>query len=203
MANNIGEQMGASAKDALGAVTSLVMNPVGGLAPTYTSFGPDRALGAGLALCVAFALLGALGTAIGSERLMFMFGIMMAGETNSFGIFLRAFLSFLILPAAMIAASFGARKVASGSAPLAADVFTIGAALTPLGLALLLTSFLGLGNYELAMLLMLFASTYLVLVLFAGLTKLGGLSEKAAAPAVPIVFVVSLYICKVVFTSMI
>ena len=51
MAGNIGEQMGASAKDALGAVSSLVLNPVGGLSPAYTALGPDRALGAGLALC--------------------------------------------------------------------------------------------------------------------------------------------------------
>jgi len=92
--------------------------------------------------------------------------------------------------------------VLSGKAPLGADAFTIGAALTPLGIAMFLTSLLGVGNYELAMLLMLFASTYLVLILFAGLTKLGGLTEKAAAPAVPVIFVVSLYICKVVFTSM-
>ena len=202
MAGNIGEQMGASAKDALGAVSSLVLNPVGGLSPAYTALGPDRALGAGLALCVVFAIVSALGSAIGSGRMMTMFGMMGYGS-NGFVIFLRALIGFLVLPAAMIGASLGARKMLSGSGPLAADIFTIGAALTPLGLALLLSSFLGLANYELAMLLMLFAATYLVLMLFTGLTKLGGLTQKAAAPAVPIVFVLSLYICKVVFAAMI
>ena len=159
-----------SAKDALGAVSSLVLNPVGGLSPAYTALSPDRALGAGLALCVVFAIVSALGTAIGSGRMTMMFGMVGYGE-NSFGIFLRALIGFLVLPAAMIGASLGARKVLSGSGPLAADVFTIGAALTPLGLALLLSSFLGLANYELAMLLMLFAVTYLVLMLFTGLTQ--------------------------------
>ena len=134
--------------------------------------------------------------------MMMMFG-MMGVSSNSLVIFLRALIGFVVLPAAMIGASLGARKMLSGSGPLAADVFTIGAALTPLGLALLLSSFLGLANYELAMLLMLFAATYLVLMLFTGLTKLGGLTQKAAAPAVPIVFVLSLYICKVVFAAMI
>jgi len=204
MSNNVGQQIGASAKDALGAVSSLALNPVGGLEPAYSALGPARALGAGAALCVIFALVGALGVAIGSERLMMLFGMMMGVEKpNSFTLFLRAFLSMLILPAAMVGASFGARKVLSGKGPLAADLFTVGAALTPLGIALLLSSFLGVGNYELSMLLMLFAATYFVLMLFAGLTRLGGLTERAAAPAVPIVFVVSLYICKVVFAAMI
>jgi len=204
MSNNVGQQIGASAKDALGAVSSLALNPVGGLEPAYSALGPARALGAGAALCVIFALVGALGVAIGSERLMMLFGMMMGVEKpNSFTLFLRAFLSMLVLPEAMVGASFGARKVLSGKGPLAADLFTVGAALTPLGIALLLSSFLGVGNYELSMLLMLFAATYFVLMLFAGLTRLGGLTERAAAPAVPIVFVVSLYICKVVFAAMI
>lgn len=204
MANNVGEQIGASAKDALGAVSALAVNPVGGLSSAYSALGPARALGAGAALCVIFALLGALGAAIGSERMMMTFGIGLADvmESNWFSIFLKTFFSMLVLPAAMVATSLGARKVLSGSGPLAADLFTVGAALTPLGIAILLTSFLGLGNYELSMLLLVFASCYLVLMLFAGLTRLGGLTEKAAAPAVPIVFVISLYICKVVLTSM-
>jgi len=201
MTNNVGEQIGASAKDAFGAVSALALNPVGGLSAAYNALGPTRALGAGAALCIIFALLGALGSAIGSERMMMMFGLGLM-ESNSFMIFLKTFFAMLVLPAAMVAACFGSRKVLSGSGPLAADLFTVGAALTPLGIALLLTSFLGLGNYELSMLLMLFASCYLVLMLFAGLTRLGGLTEKAAAPAVPIVFVISLYICKVVLTAM-
>jgi hypothetical protein len=199
MANNVGEQIGTSAKDALGAVSALALNPVGGLSPAYTALGPTRALGAGAALCVIFALLGALGTMIGSEQFMMMFGFG-AIDSNWFGLFIRTLFSLLVLPAAMVAASFGSRKVLSGNGPVATDLFTVGAALTPLGIALLLSSLLGLGNYKFSMLLMLFASTYLVLMLFAGLTRLGGLTEKAAAPAVPIVFVLSVYICQFVFS---
>jgi len=201
MANNVGEQIGASAKDALGAVSSLALNPVGGLAPAYTALGPQRALGAGGALCIVFALFGALSGAIGAERFMMMFGVGLM-DTNWFGMFIRTFFSMLVLPAAMIAASLGARKVLSGNGPVAVDVFTVGAALTPLGLAIFLSSLLGLDNYQFSMLLMLFASSYLVLMLFAGLTRIGGLKENAAAPAVPIVFVLSLYICKVVLSAM-
>ena len=134
---NVGEQITASAKDALGAVSSLALNPVGGLAPAYTALGPDRALGAGAALCVIFALLGALGGAIGSDRLMMTFGVGLI-EANGFSIFLRTFLSLLILPAAMVGASFGSRKVLSGQGPLGAAFFTIVAALTQMGLAIII-----------------------------------------------------------------
>jgi hypothetical protein len=124
------------------------------------------------------------------------------GEPNRFALFLKAVVAFLIFAAAMTAACAGIRKVLSGKGPLAADVFTVGAALTPLGIALFLGSLLGVGNLELSMLLMLFAMTWLVLMLYAGMTRLGGLTDRAAAYAVPVVFVVSLYICKVIFAAM-
>jgi hypothetical protein len=71
----------------------------------------------------------------------------------------------------------------------------------PLGVAMFLASFLH-GSPELGMLLMVFGSSYVVLILFAGLTRIGGVSEKLAAPGVPIIFVVSLYICKVILGAM-
>jgi hypothetical protein len=200
--SDIGKKIGSSAGDAFASMSAIIMNPVGGLAPAFEKIGADRGLFAGIALGVVFALVAALGTVIGTGQVLSMIGLMMGYGESGFGMFIRAFIGFLVLPAAMIAASFGARKVFGGSGPLGADGFTVGAALTPLGIAILLSSLLGVGNYEIAMLLMLFAMTYLVLMLYAGLTRLGGLTERAGAPAVPIVFVVSLYICKVVFSAM-
>jgi hypothetical protein len=195
-------QIGSSAKDALNAVTSIITNPVGGLAPSYTSLGPVRALGAGVALCIAFALIVALGVVIGDgTSVVFAFLFMAAGYgvDSTFVLFLKTFLALLVLPAAMIGACFGIRKVLSGNGPLAADAYTVGAALTPFGIGSFLGSILGARNAELGGLLMLFGMTYAVLILYAGFTRVGGLTEKAAAPAVPIAFIISLYICKVVF----
>lgn len=203
--NNVGEQIGSSAKDAVGAFVSLVTNPVGALAPSYTSLGPVRALGAGIALCVFFALIVALGVVMGEgTSVIFAFVFMSAGYgiDSGFGLFIKSFVALLVLPGAMIATAYGIRKVLQGDGPLAADAFTVGSALTPFGLGAFLGSILGSHNAELSGLLMLFGMTYAVLILFAGFSRLGGLTEKAAAPAVPVVFVVSLYICKVVFSAL-
>ena len=204
---NVGDQIGASAKDAWSAVTSLIVNPVGGLGPAYTSLGPTRAMGAGAALAVVFALLAAFGMANSPSSVMgvlFIFGTAGMGfgfDPSFFAIFIKAFLGFLVLAAALAGAAFGARKVASGQAPIAADVFTAGAALTPTGIAMFLSSLLK-GSPEIGAILMMFAMAYLILMLFAGLTRAGGISEKAAAPAVPIVLIVALYVCKVVFGAL-
>jgi hypothetical protein len=200
---NVGAQIGASATDALNAFLSIIVNPVGGLAPSYSKLGPTRALGAGGALCVIFALLGSVATLIGPVSMFSSMGLLAGFGMSGFGMFLRALVGFVVLAAAMIAACFGLRKVLSGQGPLAADVFTVGAAVTPAGIAALLSSFLGAANFEIQMLLTLFAMSYLILMLYGGLTRLCGLTEKAAAPAVPGVLAVSFYICSVVFRAMI
>jgi len=200
--SSAGEQAGAAAKDALSAVTSLITNPVGGLQAGYNALGPARAQAAGGALCVMFAIVAPLGVLINGPNLFMLVGMGMGlyAESN-FGVFIRVVLAMLMLAAAMIGASFGMRKIGGSQAPLAADIYGVGAALTPLGLAMFVASFLS-GSPELATLLMVFASCYVVMILFAALTRIGGLSEKLAAPAVPVVFVVSMYICKVVLGAM-
>ncbi|HEX5069471.1 MAG TPA: hypothetical protein VFV78_04580 [Vicinamibacterales bacterium] len=199
---NAGEQVGSAAKDAVSAVTSLLTNPVGALQAGYNALGPARAQAAGAALCVMFAIIAPLGVLINGPDVFALLGLGLGlyAESN-FGIFIRVVLAMLILAAAMIAASLGVRKVASSQAPIAADIYGVGAALTPLGLGMFLSSFLH-GSPELGMLLMVFASCYVVLILFAAFTRIGGVSEKIAAPGVPAVFVVSLYICKVILGAM-
>ena len=202
--SNVGDQIGTSAKDAIGALTSLIVNPVGALAPSYTSLGPTRALGAGIALSVLFALIVALGLVLGegSSGLSFLFMAVGYGTESKFGLFIRAFVALLMLPGAMIATSYGIRKVLSGNGPVAADAFTVGSALTPLGIASFITSFLGTSAPELGFMLLIVSMSYMVLILYAGFTRLGGLTEKSAAPSVPIAFIISLYICKVVFEAL-
>jgi len=200
--SSAGEQAGAAAKDALSAVTSLITNPVGGLQPGYNALGPGRAQAAGAALCVLFAIVAPLGVLINGPDVFGLLGLGLGlyAESN-FGVFIRVVLAMLILAAAMVGANMGMRKVGGSQAPLAVDLYSIGGALTPLGVAMFLASFLH-GSPELGMLLMVFGSSYVVLILFAGLTRIGGVSEKLAAPGVPIIFVVSLYICKVILGAM-
>lgn len=197
-----GEQAGAAAKDALSAVTSLITNPVGALQAGYNALGTARAQAAGAALCVLFAIVAPLGALINGPE---MFGLLGLGlglyAESNFGVFIRVVLAMLILAAAMVGAFMAVRKMGGSKSPLAADLYSVGGALTPLGLAMFVASFL-YRSPELAMLLMVFGSSYVVLILFAGLTRIAGVSEKLSAPGVPIIFVVSLYICKVILGAM-
>lgn len=201
MSGDLGNQIGASGKDALGAITTLALNPVGGLAQAFEGLGAKRALGAGLVLCVAFSVVATIGASLGANR---MFGMMGLGMDSGpgFTFYLKTLLAFLVLPAAFIAVSLGLRKILGGKAPLAADVFTTGVALTPLAVATLLASLLGAANFEIATVLFLFAVSYLILILYAGLTRLGGVSERAAAPAVPVLLILAGWVCKVIFGAM-
>jgi hypothetical protein len=195
--SNVGDQIGSSAKDAFGAFTSIITNPVGGLAPAYTSLGPTRALGAGIALSVFFALIVSLGIVLGEAS--FLAAILFFPGSEGFGLFIRSFVALLFLPAAMIATSFGIRKLMSGDAPIGADAYTVGAALTPFGIAAFLGMIIGSNSAELAFMLIQFGMMYLILIMYAGFTRLGGVTEKAAAPAVPLTFIVSVFICRVIF----
>ena len=198
--NEIGDKVKASSLDAIQVLKKLVANPVGGLATAYEDVGSGRALSAGTALCIAFAIAAAIGVNFGASNFLGQLS-MFTGSSSGLGGFLKTSLGALVLPSAIVAAVWAIRRIAGASAPLAADVFVAGASLAPLGLALLLAGFLGLGNLEVAILLLFFALTYLILILYAGLTRLGGMKESVAAPAVPATLLVSAWLCKVVFAA--
>jgi hypothetical protein len=79
------------------------------------------------------------------------------------------------------------------------DLFTAGAALTPIGIVTLLGGLVGIGHPGIAALLISFSFSYLVLLLYVGLAGLGGVRSPVAAPAVPLMIVVAGWCTKVVF----
>lgn len=199
-ASELGKRIATSSADALTAMRRLATDPVSGLAPAYTALGDARAQAAGIALAVFFALESAVGVSIGAKRALG--GLFSFVPMQGFGGFLKLAVVFLIFPAAMTVIAFGVRKVLGGAPAIAADLFTCGAAVTPLGVALLLSGLLGGANVEVIALLLMFASTYLLLMLFAGLTRIGKITERAAAPTLPVVFVLTGWLSKVVFVAM-
>ena len=206
-AKDIGEQVKASSKDAVDVLKRLASDPVGGLSVAFTNLGPDRALSAGIALCVAFALAASVGLVLGANQLqrvasgfLGQFSGLVQGS-QGFGEFVKTAFQLLILPAAISVVSLGLRKIAGASPPVAADIFTAGAALAPLGVATLLSGLIGVGNFEIVMLLLFFAVSYLVLMLYAGLTTVGAMSQRAGALAVPAAILLSAWLCKVVFAA--
>ncbi|MDO8680546.1 MAG: hypothetical protein Q7R30_18675 [Acidobacteriota bacterium] len=77
------------------------------------------------------------------------------------------------------------------------------AALAPLSAATMLAGLIGVGNIEIVVLMFFFALAYLVLMLYAGLTSIGAMTERAGAPAVPAAILLSAWLCKVVFAALV
>lgn len=199
-ADELKQRVVASSADAFAALRRLVANPVGGLAPVYEAMGARRAQAAGIALGVFFALSCAFGVALGAKH--WTSGIFSFGLGQGFGSFLKLALAFLVLPAALTVIAFGTRQLLRAAQPVAADVFTCAAAVAPLGIAILLSGILGIANLEVIGLLLFFSTTYLLLILFAGITRIGGLAENVAAPALPVMLLLATWLAKIVFAAL-
>jgi len=197
--SQLGRKLAATSADALAAVRRLATDPVAGLSVAYDALGEGRAQAAGAALCVFYALASAIGITVGARNWL---GSMFAANSGGAGGFLKLILFFLIVPAVLIAVSLAARKVARAAAPVAADVFLAGAALAPIAVAVLLAGILGGANFEVIALLLTFAWVYFLLMLFAGITRVGGVTERTAAPLTPVMVVVTAWLCKVIFVAL-
>jgi hypothetical protein len=93
-----------------------------------------------------------------------------------------------------------ARQIFRGNGRFAGDVFAAGAALLPSGFLVLAAALLGVANVEVIVILSLFALTYSILMLYAGCSRIGGISEAGAAPGVPIILLLSAWITKIIVT---
>jgi len=172
---DISRRIKEASSDAWAATRRVAIDPVAGLASSFTTLGERRAQSAGIAFGVIFALVSAIAAAIGVSKLG-VDGNLKAG----LGIFIVALVPF----ATIAALSAGARKLFGGSGSAGADVFTAGVALQPLGVLFLAATFLGSDNLEVIAVLTLFAWTYMLCILFTGSTRLVGLPERIAPPAI-------------------
>ena len=179
------------------ALAGFATNPVGGLEPAYAGLGEATAravglfFGALLVACVVFATLLEPGH---SARLFGSWGRGVMVPALKLGI--AAAVTF----GALAGVATAARKLLGGSGGLESDLFFCGAAVLPAGVFVLLAGILGAGNAEVLMVLWLFALCYTVLILFTGFRALSGLSERAAAAAVPVALLIAGWAAKIVTT---
>jgi hypothetical protein len=131
---------------------------------------------------------------------MFPVGQLM-GELTATQLFKVLFLG-LVPFASLIGACALARAVFHGKGRLAGDVYTAGAVLLPTGVFVLLSALLGVANFEVIAILFLFALTYSILILYAGCSRIGCISEAGAAPAVPIILLLSAWITKIIVAAL-
>ncbi len=186
-----GQKMKAASSDALGAFKTFVGNPVGGLADAYHALGASRALGVGLTFGAVFAVCVILGV-------YRMVPFRPDGAGGFFMIVLVAVVPFI----ALMVSALAVRSIFRGEGALGSDSFLAGASLLPFGFLLLIASLLGMGNFEIIYFLAMFASTLTILMLFAGITRIYKISERAATLAIPIMLVATAWLTKIIYRAM-
>jgi hypothetical protein len=183
-----------AANDAGATLRHLGMNPAGALQSAFSSLGEERALGAGVALGVFFSIASMIAAWIGAMRInigvqpRLLFGALLVG---------------LVLFASLAAAGAAGRKLLRGGGTLGADVFLAGVALLPIAILFLVTGVVGGGNYEVIAIAMVLFGTYLLNILYTGVTRLTGISEQLASPVIAAMLLLSLWLSKVALVAIV
>lgn len=209
-------QFKAGSQDAVQAFMVLLKDPVGGLAKSYALFDQGRALIVGAIFAAVFAIatmlaplgfggmmaLGVLGGGGGGAAgaaeaaraiaLARSLGGELPGMPNQFSIMMKALVAGLVFAAALIGACVLARIIFKGTSQLAGEVYTAGASLLPLAIAVLLGLVLGAaGLYQVIAWIGMFALVWTILMLNAGCLKIMGISDSKASIAVPMIIVIA------------
>ncbi len=184
------EQVKVAMNDAVSTLKSLGTDPVGGLLQSYNALGEARSLGVGIAFGLIFALCFVFTV---SEIPMMSFYFRRSDSGEFFKLLVVGFIPFLGLSAASILAN----KITHAKLGLSSNFFIAGVALLPLGLVSLITALIGFENYKIVFVLSTVSICITIMVLFAGLTRIGELSDKSASYTVPLMLIASTIISKI------
>jgi len=204
LSQQLTREVKARSHDAWQGVKLFAKSPVGGLPESFALFDDQRAIQVGIVFAIMYEialLLGALIFKSKAEALLGGLGRMLPiGELTATQMF-KVLLLGLVPFVSLVGACALARKIFHGTGRLAGDVYTAGAALLPSGLLVLVASLLGVANLEVIIILLVFTQTYSILILYAGCSRIGSISEAGAAPAVPIILLLSAWITKIIVTA--
>ncbi len=201
LSKHIGEEVKARSRDAWSGIKLFAKSPVGGLAQSYASFEPERAMQVGVAFAILHEITFFLGMYMMASRAAGLFGFGIPVSDASVGTLFKLLLIGLIPFASLAGAGAIARKVFRGTGGFAGDVFTAGASLLPYGLAVLATAIVGAANFEIVAVLFVFALSYNILMLYSGCSRIAGIPEAGAAPAVPVMLLISAWLTKVIVVA--
>lgn len=188
-AESIQDKVKIATKDAFSAFKMFALNPVGDLSNTFEALGNKRSLKVGFIFGVTFAII-----------CTFLFGrlIPMSIDVSTY---IKVFFAGLVPFAGLIGANFISRLVFKGQGSLSHDFFISGATILPIAALGIVSTILGLGNFEVIALLTIVAFCTSILMIHAGQIKIYKITEKLATIAVPLVLVVSTWISKIVIFS--
>lgn len=197
----LGEQVRARSKDAWQGLKLFAVSPVGGLAESYAMFEPPRAMGVGIVFAVIYELLLFLALYRAADKVASGIGVPLPTGDLTFGMAVKLIFIGAVPFITLALAGAIARFIFRGKGSFAGDIYTAGASLLPFGLCLFLASFLGPANFEVIAALSVFALTYTILMLYAGCSRIAGIPETGAAPAVPIMLLLSVWLTKIVVSA--
>ena len=193
-ASHVGEKVKSRSQDALKAVRTIATNPVAGLPTAFQSLEKRQAMEVGIAFAIAFDVCVAVG--------LFFLLPRWAGSPG-FGDIVKFLFLGLVPFGALSGAAALARQVFHGSGGcIEGDLFIAGASLLPFGLVALLAGIAGAGNVEVTAIVIVFALSYTILILYTGCTRISQIAEVRAAPAVPVIVLVAGWVSKILFAAM-
>lgn len=201
LSQQLKSEVKARSLDAWRGIKLFAKSPVGGLPESFALFDDQRAIQVGIVFAIVYEVALLLGALIFKSKAPGLLGgIVPIGDLTAAQVFKVLFLG-LVPFASLIGACALARAIFHGKGRFAGDVYTAGAVLLPWGFLVLAASLLGVANWEVIMILLLFALTYSILILYAGCSRIGTISEAGAAPAVPIILLLSAWITKIIVTA--
>jgi hypothetical protein len=180
-----------ASQEAVNAVKILITDPIGGIAKAYDSLGPGKALSVGIVFIVAFFIAELIAAILGSS------GLPGASAGYGGGFTFKGYMRELLSSAAMVGTFLGMcvllRTTCRSSAKFAADVFLIGVSLLPFTILTLILGLFaailkpGFFYVLLNVDLVIFALAFTVFLMFSGLTKIYGATERVASLWVPLI----------------
>jgi len=201
LSQQLKSEVKARSLDAWQGLKLFAKSPVGGLPESFALFDDQRAMQVGIVFAIVYEVALLLGALIfKSKAASLLGGFLPIGELTVAQLFKVLFLG-LVPFASLIGACALARAIFRGKGRIAGDVYTAGAVLLPSGLLVLVAALLGAANVEVILILLLFALTYSILILYAGCSRIGLISEAGAAPAVPIILLLSAWITKIIVAA--
>lgn len=205
IAEQLKKEVKARSKDAWEGLKVFAVSPVGGLSESFKLFDDKRAISVGISFAIIFEVLFFIGLNFMKKKAMGMLGFlayfMDSGKLTA-GQLIKLIISATIPFVALALACLLARLIFRGRGRFSGDVYTAGAAMLPLGLFIFLAGLLGAANFEVMVILGLFMITYTILILYAGCSRIAGIPEIGAAPAVPIILIASAWLTKIIVVAL-
>jgi len=187
-----------SAQNALSSFKHIVVNPVGNLHSAYNSLDRKQTIGVGVVYSVIFNAFFTIGIYLMLKNTLggFMGNIPV-------GIFFKLILCGFVPVVGIAAASALLRQIFHSEGGLESDIFIAGVALLPAGICMLISGFVGILNVEVIAAVSVFALSYTILIIFTGFTRILKISDAGSAIAVPVCLLISIWLSKVMLTSII